>query len=135
MNIAQCKFGATRVLLITILPFLCITEIYAADKAINVERVNSRDAAISNINLPSTSEGLRITGYLRKSMSQKGHIPGHLHLEILDHNDQLLIETQSNYHRHNRNSKYSHFSEQLSVDPDKVGKVRVIHHGLNDKST
>lgn len=126
----------SKLMIVSALTLVCAVSysstILAGEQKLELERINSRDASISHVYLSPTQGDFKITGYLRKSMNQRGHIPGHMHMEIFGNNGELLIKTTNDYHRHNRKSRWSHFSEVLPVNPNQVGKVRIIHHGLDD---
>jgi hypothetical protein len=97
---------------------------------LKVERIDSRDARIAHVYVRPDGSELRISGDIRKTLQRRGHIPGHLHIEVFDDYGKLLIRTTSRYYRRNIKSRLSHFSKTLPIQPDKVTKVRVIHHGL-----
>lgn len=110
-----------------------IQDTLAATGKPKVERIDSREARITQVHVRSDDSKLRISGGIQNKFQRRGHIPGHLHIETYDHNGKLLIRTTSRYHRHNTKSRRSHFSEQLPTHPSKATKIRVIHHGLKER--
>ncbi|HPE81781.1 MAG TPA: hypothetical protein PKZ35_17465 [Gammaproteobacteria bacterium] len=102
----------------------------AAQDAVNVERQGSRNAEVAAVRVRSAEDGLHVNGYLRKRFYARGQIPGHLHIQALDRAGEVLADEVSGYHRPRANSRRSHFSQLLEVNPESVRTIRVVHHGL-----
>ena len=103
-----------------------------AHGGIIVDRVDSRDAKIAHVYVRTDGSKTRVSGNIRRTLQRRGHIPGHLHIEVFGGNGELLIQKTTGYHRRNLNSRPSYFSESMPIQPSKVSKVRVTHHGLAD---
>ena len=104
----------------------------AADGAIRVERQDSRHARIGPVQAGAVAEGLRVSGTLRKTFMRRGRIPGHLHVETLSADGSVLSHDVARYHRHRAKSGRAHFSKALTVQPETVHSVRVVHHVRGD---
>ncbi len=104
----------------------------AADGAIRVELQDSRHARIGPVQVGAVTEGLRISGSLRRTYMRRGRIPGHLHVETLTTDGLVLSHDVARYHNHRAKSGRAHFSTTLTVQPETVRSVRVVHHGLGE---
>jgi hypothetical protein len=97
--------------------------------SIEIERAGSQKANIREVNIQTDEEQLTIYGSITKTLNQRGHILGHLHIEAFDKSETLLGEIITDYRRQNHNSAISKFSVTLKVDPEDVARIGVIHHG------
>ena len=105
----------------------------AANRAMMVERIDSRDAKIETVQVRTVESGLTISGRLRKKYHGRGSIPGHLHIRIIDRNGELLAHTISGYQRRSVKTRRSSFSTTVPVQQGEASIIEVIHHGLSDK--
>lgn len=121
-------YQASFTFMIVILMMLASPATLVADDGISIERYRSRDAMINHVYLPESSDYLTVSGYLHKTMSRRGRIPGHIHMDVFGMREQLLLSRTTGYHRHNRKSSYAHFHEQFPVPLDDVSKIVIKHH-------
>ena len=105
---------------------------FATEGRLTIERNRSRDARIDHVYLPPSSDTLTLSGHLHKTMSRRGRIPGHIHVDMYGKQHQLLLSQVTDYHRHHRKSSYAHFYEQFPVNRDDVSRIVITHHGLDE---
>ena len=105
----------------------------ASDGKIGIDRVDSKNAVIGQVQLGAVTEGVRVSGSLRKTFQRHGRIPGHLHIELLAADGTVLESTIVRYHRRFAKSRRAFFAHTLAVRPDSVNTVRLVHHGLGDQ--
>lgn len=105
----------------------------ASDGKMQIERVDSNHAMIEQVEVDAIAEGIRVSGYLRKTFHRRGRIPGHLHIEILAADGTVLATRVTRYHRHFSKSGRTHFAQTLAVRPDAVRTVRLVHHRPGDQ--
>ena len=105
----------------------------AADGTIKVERQDSPQAHIGLVRVGAVTEGLWISGTLDKTLMRRGWIPGHLHVETLTADGSVLSRDVARYHRHRAKSGRAHFSITLTVQPETVRSMKVVHHALGDR--
>jgi hypothetical protein len=114
-----------------LIAFSAIGSVTASE--ITVDRVKSQDANITKVIVQKGESDLYISGQLRRTLNRRGHIPGHLHIELYDKSGNRLATTTTSYMRKHHNSRISKFNESFSEMPNNVSRVKVIHHGLRDK--
>ena len=97
------------------------------DEKLTVERIDSQHAQITRAEVQQDDTGLKVTGSLQTKLQRRNRIPGHLHVEVLDSDGNLLGRSKTSYRRQHYKSNQSNFSDVLSVAPGKAATVRVIH--------
>ena len=105
----------------------------AAGGDVALERVDSRSARVGRVHVWAVDSVLRVSGTVARRYGRRGPIPGHLHIEAIGDNGELLTETRTRYHRHSVKSRRAHFSATVSLPQSEARKIRVIHHGLSHK--
>lgn len=132
LHLAKPIIWAKPLLVMSILSFAGMINAQTTGNAIEITRVDSKDAKIAHVNVQSLAGNLAVNGYIKKTFQRRGHIPGHLHIEAYNDAGKLLMNKETDYRRLNRQAKQSRFSETLAVQSGDVARVRVVHHGLGD---
>jgi hypothetical protein len=96
---------------------------------VKIERIPSKFAYFSNLNIYLTETGVTISGELKKRIPTKGYpIPGYVEIEILSPDNLLVTTVNTNYKRKRRKSLTSIFIVYIpELIPD-GSTIRVIHH-------
>ncbi|MDH5571548.1 MAG: hypothetical protein OEY89_07265 [Gammaproteobacteria bacterium] len=95
---------------------------------INLQRINSDTAQVTNTFLETIKSTLVLRGELKRRTQQRGAIPGHLKVELIDHNGKIIKEDQINYMRNNSKSSNAKFSYPIQHDLSFISTVRITHH-------
>lgn len=102
-----------------------------SDNNIAIERVNSKSVKITRAKLYSTGiNELYLRGELKRRISHKGKVPGHLHVKLVNLKGVVFKEAKFNYKRKNSHSSISKFSIPINSEPKLISAVHVIHHDL-----
>jgi len=104
----------------------------ATNGTLEADRIDSRNAYIRHVYVRPVDSELKIRGSIRKKFHGRSPIPGHLHIEVFGHNDEVLIRTTSRYLLANGKSRPFHFSETVPVQSSKATKVRLVLHAGYD---
>lgn len=99
-----------------------------ANEKVVVEKVSSPSAYFSKTSVYSTDSKMTVSGELRKRRSSKGHIFGHVEIEVLSPDDTVLCIIDTSYHRRSLKSSTSIFSVDMPLKVEDGTTVRIIHH-------
>ena len=95
---------------------------------VRVERVDSANARVTTVRVRDHDGQLTVSGRLKKRRGDRGWIPGHLHIDVLDHGGAVLARMTADYYRLSAKQSTSAFRKPLDVSTDQVVIVRVTHH-------
>lgn len=106
-------------------------------EGINFERIDSNTASITNVYLHRTAQGMDLHGELKRKLANRGRIPGHLYVMLIDPQGEKLKEADVDYTRHNPQSSHAHFSIPLPIKLPAGSTIRITHmaaepHDLSD---
>ncbi|MGB5831481.1 MAG: hypothetical protein WBG92_05755, partial [Thiohalocapsa sp.] len=99
---------------------------------VEVERMDSRKALIRTVQLRDHDGRLKVSGRLKKRHRGRSRISGHLHIEALGQDGNMLRQVTTGYRRLNSKTGTSEFSRVLDIRAEQVRTVRVIHHHRDD---
>lgn len=99
-----------------------------ADGKVIVEKVSSRSAYFPKIAVYSTDSKMTVSGELHKRKPGRGHIFGHVDIEVVSPNETVLCTINTDYHRRSLKSFTSIFSVDIPLRVEDGSTVRVIHH-------
>jgi hypothetical protein len=71
---------------------------------------------------------LAVSGRLQKRHSGRSPLPGHLHIDAMDDDGNVLATAIARHHPLNPRLGSADFSQVLPVQPERVRAVRVMHH-------
>lgn len=101
---------------------------------IPVDKVDSASVTIQRAALQNSETGLLLRGELKRKAIQRGPMPGHLHVELLDIEGKVFRQTSLGYRRLGVKSRLAGFALSIPQSNDTIGRVRVIHHDLKSHS-
>lgn len=102
----------------------------ASNDRVRIATRDSRNAWVDGVQVRIIDRALTVSGHLRKRYQARGPIPGRLFIEAVGEDGAVLERVAGSYHRRSAKSRRSYFSEILTIRPDQVREVRVIHQGL-----
>ncbi len=105
------------------------------DSRLQIDRVNSNNATIGQVSVSADTDGVRVSGSLRKKFASRGRIPGHLHIELIAADGSVLNASVTDYHRHFAKSGRAYFTQTVVISPDAVRAIRLVHHGLENQDS
>lgn len=94
---------------------------------IGVQSIDSSRAKITSVLLRDHAGQLAVSGRLQKRHHERSPIPGHLHIEAIAVDGEVLAEALSTYRRLSPTIGTSEFSPRLAVPPARVKRVLVTH--------
>ena len=98
------------------------------EKNITIERVDSSASHIEKVNVTKSEKGILIRGEIRKHSHNRGPIPGHLDLEIIDEEGESKLISTVKYHRRGHKAKVAKFKVELDIVLEKGDVIRIMHH-------
>ena len=105
----------------------------ASDSRLQIDRVDSNNAIIGQVRVGDSTDGVRVSGSLRKTFLRRGRIPGHLHIELIAADGAVLATRVTRYQRRSAKSGRAYFAQTLAVKPNDVRAVRLVHHSPGDQ--
>jgi len=97
---------------------------------IKIETINSANAQITSSYIKVNNDKWILYGKVARKHRRRGPIPGHLHVEIVDSNNQVTHETTLQYKRKRVQSTYANFSLVIPFQLPPESRLRVIHHDV-----
>lgn len=101
---------------------------YLGQNNITIERVDSRRAHIGIVNVTEADKGIEIRGDIRRRSNLRGPIPGHMDIELISDDGQIISKSYTEYRRRNHKAKTAEFNLKLDTAPKENYIVRVAHH-------
>jgi len=108
----------------------CATNGIAKQAQISIERVDSSTVNIGHAYLAKTVDGLVLRGEVKRKTHGHGGIPGHLHVELLNPQGQVLKMAEVNHNRKANSDHIADFSTLLPMELAAGSVVRIIHHDM-----
>jgi len=99
-----------------------------ANENVVVEKVSSPSTYFSKTSVYSTDSKMTVSGELRKRRSSRGHIFGHVEIEVISPDETVLCVIDTSYHRRSLKSSRSIFSVDIPLQAEDGSTVRIIHH-------
>lgn len=97
------------------------------DNTVKIEKVSSKQATITSVNVIQEGDQVMLRGEVRRRLVSRGHIPGHIDLEVIGADGSVLEESVIDYHRRSVKSRYAIFHDTLRVTPPPGSTIRVTH--------
>lgn len=94
---------------------------------INVDKHHSRVAHIGSVDVVTMASTLKVRGNLKRNLPGKGPIYGHLHIDLVDADNNVVAGAISKPSRVNANNKRASFSKTFKITESPT-KVRLTHH-------
>ena len=101
---------------------------FVRDNNITIERVNSERAFIKRVDIINTSMGVLIYGVVMRNERLSTDISGHVDIEIIAPDGQLLLKSCVNHKRIIYKTRKAKFELKTSIVPGSGSIVRVSHH-------
>lgn len=98
------------------------------ENTLNIEKVSSKIGTVTDVHIVQDESQVRIYGELTHSTLGRGTIPGHVDLEVIGPDGDVLEQTTIEYHRRSMKSKISTFHSTLQTMPPVGSTIRVIHN-------
>lgn len=108
----------------------CATSSVTKHEKVSIERVDSSSVKITHAYLARTGEGLKLRGEVKRIIHGHGSIPGHIHIELLDPQGQVLKTADIDHNRKASSAHISDFSTLLPMELAAGSVVRIIHHDM-----
>ncbi|MEW5756460.1 MAG: hypothetical protein AB1810_09150 [Pseudomonadota bacterium] len=97
------------------------------DGTIEVEKVSSRQATITLVQVIQEGEEVLIRGQVQRRPIGRGPIPGHIDVELIEPGGGVLEKIHVGYHRRSAKSRYAEFHGTLKTTPPAGSTLKVIH--------
>lgn len=97
------------------------------NNTVKVEKVSSRWAKVTRVMVNQDDAGIVVRGEVQRWPPMRGPIPGHLNLEIIGPDGQMLEENTVGYHRRSYKSRYATFSTKIGTPLPAGSTIRVTH--------
>ena len=125
----KCLFkSGAAVILIMFLTACATTTDYAKKAGITIERVDSSTVNVSHAYLAKTADGLLLRGEVKRKIHSHGSIPGHLHIELIDPQGQLIKTAEVDHSRKGSSDHIADFQVLLPLELSVGSVIRVVHH-------
>lgn len=108
----------------------CATNSIDKQKQIAIERVDSSSVKIGHAYFAKTAEGLMLRGEVKRKMHSHGKIIGHLHVELISPQGQVLKTAEVKHNKKGSSDHIADFSMLLPVELAAGSVVRIIHHDM-----
>ncbi|MDH5766401.1 MAG: hypothetical protein OEZ38_10345, partial [Gammaproteobacteria bacterium] len=121
----------TLILLTTVITMLgssaCSMNNQLKENNISIKRLDSKEAQITQTYLNVADNRLILRGQIKQKLHNRGPIPGHLHITLIDPNGQALMETDIGYLRNNVQSSTAKFSTEIPVHLSSGSTIKIAH--------
>lgn len=107
------------------------TELAKEEHRIHIERIDSEGATINRAYLSRDDAALILRGEIKRRPTDRGRIPGHLHITLIDLTGTPFKEADIGYMRSNTNSSFASFTAKLPVELA-PGSTIIIKHYTSD---
>ncbi len=107
------------------------TELAKEEHGIHIEQIDSEGATIHRAYLSRDAEALFLRGEIKRRPTDRGRIPGHLHITLIDPAGKPFKEADIGYMRRSTNSSFASFTAKLPVEPA-PGSTIIIKHFTSD---
>ena len=95
---------------------------------VNVESIPSKAGHVERVSILASDMGIKITGEVHGSFHQRSNVYGHLDVEVISPNGDMLWKETFNYRNRGGQSRTSPFSVEVPVVIPDGSTIRVIHH-------
>jgi len=108
----------------------CATNGMAKQKQISIERVDSSSVNVGHAYIDKTADGLTLRGEVKRKIHSHGKVSGHLHVELINPQGQVLKTAEVNHNRKASSDHIADFSTLLPMELAPGSVVRIIHHDM-----
>lgn len=125
----NAKWGRRPSVLITLFIAGCAAtgKDLVRDNTVQIEKVSSTWAAVRFVNVVQEDGEVTLRGEVVRRPVGRGPIPGHIDLEVIGSDGDVLEEAVIGYHRRSVKSRYATFHATLNATPPRGSTVRVTH--------
>lgn len=125
----NAKWGCRLAILITFLIAGCATtgKDLVRDNTVQIEKVSSRWATVRFVNVVQEDGEVTLRGEVVHRPVGRGPIPGHIDLEVIGPDGEIVEEAVIEYHRRSVKSRYATFHTTLKSAPAVGSKIRMTH--------
>lgn len=131
MKVIYNLAAAFVLLVITIVTGCANIESRSAD--VSIEKVSSSIAHFDRAFVTSTQTSVEIYGVLHKRHHSRTIIPGHVDIEIISPEGEVLSKLETDYHRGSIKARQSTFHVSVPMVLPEGSTVRLIHHTEPEK--
>lgn len=97
------------------------------DNTVQIEKVSSRWATVRSVNVVQEDGEVRLRGEVVRWPVGRGPIPGHIDLEVIGPDGEIVEEAVVKYHRRSVKSRHATFYTPLKTVPPPESIIRVTH--------
>jgi hypothetical protein len=94
---------------------------------VKIEKVSSAWGTVGFVSVTQEAEEVWLRGQVRRRPSGRGPIPGHIDLEVIDPEGNVLEKLGIDYDRPSPKSRYANFHAVLTATPPPGSTIRVTH--------
>jgi len=99
------------------------------DNTVKIERVASKYAVVTNVNVRQIDSVLSVYGTIKKRPTfGRGPVPGHIDTEVIEPNGRTVSKKNVRYIRNSTVSRLSKFNFNLDIEVAPGSTLRVVHH-------
>ena len=113
----------------------CATNQMSQKTEITIEKVDSSSVKITHAFLKETGDGLVLSGEVKRKHHSHSAIPGHLHLELIQPNGDVVNKAEIHHTRKANSDHIAVFKIILPTDLAEGTVVRVVHHDAKSHQT
>lgn len=104
-----------------------MTGLVKEESNVTIERVDSQKANISHAYLTRSGDKLILRGNIKRRFTGRGPIPGHLHITLINSQDEVIKEADIGYMRRSTKSSIADFNTILPEDLAPGSKIKITH--------
>ena len=139
MNYKQLVSMALIALLLTFLGACASGPMHTGERPeslahIKLERVGSTIAEIKHAYLSLVDDELVLRGEVQRKLHKRGSVPGHLHVQVLDNQGEVLDDEIVCTTMKCRKTGTAKFIYRTEILPDRISKIRIVHHESHSHS-
>lgn len=97
------------------------------DGVVDVERESSRYALVTLVSAMQEGPDLLVRGEVRRRYGGRSPIPGHIDVQIVGPDGEMLEDASVGYHRHSAKWRSASFYVRLESVPPRGSTIRVQH--------
>ena len=98
------------------------------EEGLAIETIDSSTVEITRAYMKKEKEEWVLKGELTKRLGNRGPILGHLHVELLSADQQVIKHADVPYKRKSVKSRFGVFHLHMPFDLPKGGAIRITHH-------
>lgn len=94
---------------------------------VTIDRQHSRTADIGQVTIYKQKKGYLVKGKVRRNIFARGHILGHIDLELINANNKVIFKDNIGYQHHGIRFNHEDFSFIINKNIEKGSRLRITH--------